>query len=133
MSAEDRSREASSGRRRPTPEPRAAAVTERGAIAAVLRIGLAASMALMAIGLTLAVGQARLRSHPVALGEILPFVERGRPSGFMAAGVVVLVATPVVRVLALAVGFAVERDWRFAAIAVAVALILGLGVVVGRI
>jgi hypothetical protein len=40
---------------------------------AVLTIGLAASMALMAVGLALAVGEGRLRSHPVALGEILPF------------------------------------------------------------
>ncbi|HWO69448.1 MAG TPA: DUF1634 domain-containing protein [Actinomycetota bacterium] len=100
---------------------------------AVLRIGLAASMALMAIGLALAVGEARLRSHPVALAEILPFLAQRRPSGFMAAGVVVLVATPVVRVLALAVGSAMRRDWRLAAIAVAVAVILGLGVAAGRI
>lgn len=131
MSAEGRGPRASTERRAASPEPRAPAA-ERGAIVAVLRIGLAASMALMAVGLALAVGEARLRSHPVALGEILPFLGQGRPTGFMAAAVVVLVATPVVRVLALAVGSAMERDWRFAVVALAVALILGLGVAVGR-
>lgn len=132
MSPEGRERQASSEQPAGTPEPRAAAA-ERGAIVALLRIGLAACMALMAVGLAFAVGEADLRSHSVALGEILPSLARGQPSGFLAAGIVVLVATPLARVLALAVGFAMERDWRFAAVALAVAMILGLGVAAGRV
>jgi uncharacterized membrane protein len=106
--------------------------SERRLVVAVLRAGLALAAALLTAGLALAVGEARLTSHPVALSQILPFLARGRPSGYLAAGVLVLVATPAVRVLVLAAGFARERDWRFAAVALAVAAILGLGVAVGR-
>lgn len=105
---------------------------ERRLVVAILRGGLAVSMALLAVGLVLAVARGRLRVHPVALGDVLPSLAAGRPSGFMAAGILVLLATPAIRVLALAASFAAEGDRRFAAVAAAVALVLALAVAIGR-
>lgn len=99
---------------------------------AILRAGLALSMALLALGLALALAEGRLRARPVALGDVVPLIAAGRPSGFMAAGILVLLATPAIRVLALAARFAAEGDRRFAAVAVAVGLVLAFAVGIGR-
>ncbi len=47
-------------------------------------------------------------------------------------GVTVLALTPALRVLALVVLWARERDWRFVAVALAVVATLSVGVVLGR-
>lgn len=98
----------------------------------LLRAGLVAGCLLMGLGLVLAVFEARLRSHPVALGDLIPFMVAGRPSGFMAAGVLVLVMAPLARVVALAAEFVREGDRRFALVAISVAAILVFGVLAGR-
>jgi uncharacterized membrane protein len=105
---------------------------ERGLVVGILRTGLALSMALLAVGLALAATHGRLRADPVGPGEALASLVAGRPSGFMAVGILVLVATPVVRVLALVASFAREGDRRFAAVAAAVALVLAIAVGIGR-
>jgi uncharacterized membrane protein len=105
----------------------------RRLVGLLLRAGLAAGALFMAIGLVLAISEGRLRSHPVRLGELARFIASGRPSGFMAAGVLVLVAAPLARVAALAATFALERDRRFALVALAVATILAFGIVGARL
>ncbi len=105
----------------------------RGPVALLLRAGLVTGVLLMAIGLVLAIVEGRLASHPVALGDVPRLLLDGRPTGFMAAGIALLVAAPLARVVALAVGFAIEGDRRFALVAVSVALILGLGVLLGSV
>lgn len=66
----------------------------------VLRTGALASTALLAAGLALA-----LVSPPSTLGRTL-----------MSAGLVILIATPVARVVASVIGYAAERDWVFLAL-----------------
>jgi uncharacterized membrane protein len=104
----------------------------RTAVAALLRAGLAAGSLLMVVGIVLAIAKGRLASHPVPVRRIWPWMWSGRPSGFMAAGILVLVATPFLRILALVVAFVLERDWRFVAVALSVAGILALGLALGR-
>jgi len=98
----------------------------------VLRVGITVASALIAIGLVLAVLQGHMVSHPILLGELPGLIAAGRPSGFTGLGVLVLLATPIVRVICLIGGFALDRDWRFAAVAVGVALLLAAGIVLGH-
>lgn len=98
----------------------------------LLRAGLVGGCLLMIIGLLLAVFEARPRPHPVALGDLAQLMVSGRPSGFIAVGVVVLLMAPFARVVALAAAFVKEGDRRFGAVALSVAAILILGVLAGR-
>jgi hypothetical protein len=107
--------------------------TERRVVVILLRSGLAIGAAFMLVGMGLALGEGRLVSHVVPIRKVWPWMLDGRPSGFMAAGVLVLVATPFLRILALVVGFALDRDWRFVAVAVTVGAILALGIALGRV
>jgi uncharacterized membrane protein len=102
-------------------------------VALLLRAGLLVGGLLILVGLVLAVFEGRLRSHPVALGEVAGSLATGRPSAFMAAGILVLVTTPLARVATLAVEFLREGDRRFALVALAVAAILVAGIAAGRI
>jgi uncharacterized membrane protein len=106
---------------------------EREAVVVLLRVGLAASVLLMLIGIGLALGRGHLRAAAVPLRTVWPALRDGRPSGFLAAGVLVLVVTPFLRVLTLIVSFALDRDWRFVWVAVGVAAILALGIALGRV
>jgi uncharacterized membrane protein len=106
---------------------------ERRVVQFLLRAGLTVAAALMALGLFMAVLGGRFTAHPVTFDQVASLLRRGRPSGYMTAGLLVLLATPIARVLALIVGFSIARDWRFVAVATAVAGLLVLGLLVGRI
>ncbi len=99
----------------------------------VLIIGLLASMATMLAGLVLAV----VRHRPLAttapdIGGVWARVEALRPSGFLALGILVLIATPIFRVLGSFVVFSYERDWRYAGITMIVLLVLISSLLLGR-
>jgi len=47
------------------------------------------------------------------------------------AGLMILMLTPVARVLVLAAGYALEGDWAFCGISLAVLLLLGAGILLG--
>ncbi len=106
---------------------------ERTLVVWILRIGLALSTLLMAAGVGMAWVEGRLTTHAVALSQIGSMLTHGRPSAVMEAGILVLLATPVVRVLALVGVFARDRDPRFVAAAATVAALLILGVFLGRV
>jgi uncharacterized membrane protein len=55
-----------------------------------------------------------------------------RPSGFLALGLLVLIATPIFRVIASIFVFIYERDWRFVVITFIVFLIVMISVVFGK-
>lgn len=96
----------------------------------LLRIGLTLATVLMAIGLVVQLASGGRVSIPVRLFDVaasgLPLGER-----LMAIGIVVLAFTPAFRVLALLGLWSRERDYRFAAVAVAVVLTLVLAIVAG--
>jgi uncharacterized membrane protein len=105
---------------------------EERTVGALLRGGLVVSSLLMAAGLGWALASGRIQSHPVSFRSIRHFLAGGHPSGLMALGLFVLVALPVARVLALAVDFARERDWRFLIVALTVFGLLVVAVFVGH-
>jgi len=99
----------------------------------VLIIGLAISSVLMVAGLLLDVWLNRQVPTAVpSISEAISRVLTGRPSGLLALGLLVLIATPIVRVLGAVVAFAYARDWRYAAISLTVLVIVITSVLLGR-
>jgi uncharacterized membrane protein len=102
-------------------------------IRAVLLVGIAVSVALMAIGLVLGVlhGTALPRAMvPVpALPAALANLD---PAAYVSLGLIVLVATPFVRVVGSLVAFAVERDRNYVLVTATVLVVMCLSVLLGR-
>lgn len=64
-----------------------------------------------------------------SLASIWAGVSRGQALAIMQAGLVLLIATPVLRVAATAAIFARQRDWLYVAITLVVLTALGVGLV----
>jgi uncharacterized membrane protein len=99
----------------------------------LLIVGLAISSLLMLTGLALDV--VLRRQIPTAIPNIAEVFARlvaGRPSGFLSLGLLVLIATPIVRVIGSMLTFVYERDWRYAVISTLVLLIVGASLLLGR-
>jgi uncharacterized membrane protein len=92
------------------------------AISAVLRYGSLLSTAVMAIGLALVLwrGQVMPRSGALSLGNLLYSALRLDPAGITEVGILLLLLTPVFRVVVAAVSFGLERDVKY--------LVISLGV-----
>jgi uncharacterized membrane protein len=118
----------------PEPEPGEPARGDLDAVVhRVLIVGLALSSALMlaGVGLELARGTA-LPEAVAGLGQVLPRVLSLRPSGFLTLGLLVLIATPILRVVGSVVAFIYEHDWRFAGITTLVLLVMVVSIVLGK-
>ena len=95
----------------------------------VLRLGVWVSASLMIIGLLLATispsAVVPLSTNP-SLGNLAErmFSTTVDPVTLMFAGLVMLMLTPVLRVMTAIFGFAVERDWRFVVVSSIVMLML---------
>lgn len=99
----------------------------------VLIIGLLISTALMLVGVALALIYGRdLPTAVPDIGEVIRRVIALRPSGFLALGLLALIATPIVRVVGSIGAFLYERDWRYAAITCLVLAVLMVSLLLGR-
>lgn len=98
-----------------------------------LLAGIVLSGSLLAIGLTvnLASGARGVPGPPSALPALLGSAIRGDGVALIDLGLLALIGTPVVRVMVLAVGWLLRRDFRLAAVAGAVLVLLGLGMALG--
>lgn len=96
----------------------------------LLRAGLALSIILMALGFVLKLAAGDQHSVSVRLFELNQSMRTG--DRLMAIGILVLAATPALRVVSLVVLWSWERDWRFVTIALVVMLTLTAAVVVGH-
>jgi uncharacterized membrane protein len=94
--------------------------------------GLVVAVALMAVGLALVPFDGGLPTAVPGLSSVVGACLEGEPAGFLTAGLLALVATPFVRVAGLVVTTVSERDWRFAAIAAAVLVLMWAGVLIGQ-
>ncbi len=100
----------------------------------VLVIGLFVSTATMLTGMVLAVVRHRaLATTAPEIGSVWARVEALRPSGFLALGILILIATPILRVLGSFVVFSYEKDWRYAGITLIVLLVLIASLLIGRV
>ncbi len=98
------------------------------AIAAVLRIGLALSVVLAALAITFD------GAHVLQIGKPGVALDDRAEIALASAtlSLVILAATPALRVLLLGILWARQRDWRFALIALAVAGVLTASVLLGQ-
>ena len=99
----------------------------------VLVVGLAISTALILIGLALDLVQHRQVPTDVpTFRDVFRRTAELRPSGFLTLGLLVLVATPIFRVLGSTFAFIYERDWRYAAITFVVLVVVTLSLLLGQ-
>lgn len=118
------------------------------AISNILRIGVTASLVVLCIGLVLMFihhpsyleSQADLQkltspraAFPHTIKAVVSGIAAGHGQAVIALGLIMLIATPIVRVGASIVGFAVERDRAFVVITSLVLLILLASFFLGRV
>lgn len=119
-----------------TPEERQAAREQRDLneiVHGVLIVGLVVSATLMIVGVALDL----LRHHelPTAVpnvGEVFRRVVALRPSGFLALGLLTLIATPILRVIGSIGAFLYEHDLRYAGITTLVLLVMITSILLGQ-
>jgi uncharacterized membrane protein len=92
-------------------------------IAWVLKFGSYSSALLMAAGLVLALFRPAAAVH-YRLADLGHHLLRLDPTAVMQAGIAMLLATPVVRIVVAIIGFARERDYRYVWISSGVLLIV---------
>ena len=130
-----------------TPERVARTATVQRLISTVLRVGVLTSMALVVVGTLITfLAHPRYATHdsalhhlehspaafPHSLSGVIDGVAAGRGPAIVLLGLIVLVATPVVRVAISIVIFSIERDRKFVAITAFVLLMLLASFALGR-
>lgn len=87
--------------------------------------GVILSSALLILGLIIALaGGNGLPDSVPPIPQVIPLALAFDPAGLLALGLLVLIATPILRVAGSIIGFMVERDWRYALITFVVFLIV---------
>ncbi len=103
------------------------------AIHRMLILGLVVSTAAMLAGLALsAMNHSPLPTRIIPFAQIFSGLKTGAPASFLSLGMLLLIATPVLRVIGSIAEFIIQRDWRYACVTLMVLLILIISVVVGR-
>jgi uncharacterized membrane protein len=117
---------------RPPAEDHAMSPVE-GTIRRVLLAGIVVSVALMASGLVLGllVGAALPRGV-VPLADLPRLLAELQPAAFLSLGLIVLIATPFVRVAGSLVAFAREHDRRYVVLTSVVLAVMCLSVLIGK-
>ena len=103
-----------------------------GAIHQLLVVGVILSSILMLTGFIMElVINRRVPEQVPDLNQVITLALALQPSGILALGLLVLIATPILRVAASVIGYLYERDWRFAVITFIVLMIVIFSITVG--
>jgi uncharacterized membrane protein YfcA/uncharacterized membrane protein len=108
-------------------------------ISYVLRCGVLISAAVILTGVVLFYARPKPASsatliYPHSLSAIIPAVASGSPEGVITLGLLILLATPIIRVAVSIVAFALECDWLYVGITTLVlALLLASVLVLGSV
>ncbi len=98
----------------------------------LLVVGLAVSTALMLVGLALEVWlQRELPTVVPSIRDVFARTLQLRPSGFLSLGLLVLIFTPIMRVIGSIVAFIYERDLLFVLITCLVLIVVTLSFILG--
>lgn len=101
-------------------------------ISRVLRTGVLTCLVLVVVGfILLAIHPAGAMHMVLPLREIFPAMLHGQGTAFIDLGILVLLATPLARVIITGIGFAWQREWPFALISLVVLLILMASIIIG--
>jgi uncharacterized membrane protein len=102
-------------------------------VSRVLGIGIGAAVVLMVAGLVLGLASGEgMPDHTASLADLPGGLGEGDPAAYVSLGLLVLVATPFVRVGGSVVAFARERDRRYTLATAVVLAVMCLGVVLGK-
>jgi uncharacterized membrane protein len=102
------------------------------AISRVLIVGLLTALALLAVGVVLTIARPHVPiPHSTSIRSVPSQLAALAPGGFYELGLLVLIATPFARVVALLIAFARRRQWLFAGISFLVMVMLIVGAVLG--
>lgn len=98
----------------------------------VLLVGMILSVGVMILGLImLAVSDASWEAVPLSLGEIFRGLMEGNPIAMIDLGILLLIATPLTRVVAALIAFALNRETKFVGVAILILVVVGVAVVLG--
>jgi uncharacterized membrane protein len=102
-------------------------------VSRVLATGIVISVTLMVAGLILGLlDKEGMPSHVVPLADLPALLGHLDPAAYLSLGLIVLIATPFVRVAGSIVAFARERDLRYVLITAIVLAVMCLSVVLGK-
>lgn len=96
----------------------------------VLLVGVVASMTLIGAGLVLSIFSDGQSDDWVELGSLWDSIMQGNPIALVELGLLVLIATPLLRILTALVLFTAERDYRFILISLVVLGMVSLAVLI---
>ncbi len=103
------------------------------AVHPILVVGLGISTALLLVGIALELlSGGSLPTVTLAPGVALAAALHVRPSGFISLGLLVLMATPILRVMGSVLVFMVERDWLYMGVTLFVLAVMVVSIIVGR-
>ena len=103
-------------------------------VSRVLSIGIGAAVALLLSGLVIGVVSGEgMPTDVVSLPGLLPGLKEPDAAAYLSLGLLVLIATPFVRVAGSIVAFARERDRRYVLVTAVVLAVMCLGVVLGKV
>jgi uncharacterized membrane protein len=114
-----------------TPECRPAGGRLSRVLSRMMLAGLALAIVLMIAGAVLAAVRGSSVQSSTSITDLPKLLANGDPSGLLDLGLLVLLATPFARVVALVIAFASRREWLFAGISLVVIAILALSAFLG--
>ena len=98
----------------------------------ILGAGITVSVAFMAVGLILGlVDKEGIPTHVVSFADLPSLLRAFDPAAYLSLGLLLLIATPFVRVAGSIVAFALQRDRRYVLVTAVVLAVMCLSVVVG--
>lgn len=101
-------------------------------VSRVLAVGLATAILLLLTGAVMALaGRGPSPSTMTSVTDLPRALGALEPGGFLDLGLLVLLATPVARVLALAAGFARAKSWFFCGVSILVLVLLAVSAYLG--
>jgi len=99
----------------------------------VLTAGIVVTVALLVAGLVLSIVKGQgLPARIVHLGDLPSLLADLDPAAYLSLGIVVLIATPFVRVAGTIVAFARQRDRRYVLVTAVVLVVMCASVLLGR-
>jgi uncharacterized membrane protein len=104
-----------------------------GIVHNLLGIGLILSILMMVVGIILQLlSGGHLPTVMILPSQMIASLLAFQPTGFLSLGLLLLIATPVVRVVASVIIYASNRDWRYTLVTLTVLVIITLSVLIGK-
>lgn len=98
----------------------------------VLLLGMFLSVTVMMIGIIMfALSEGTWDAVPLSLTQILEGILQGNPIAVIDLGILLLIATPLTRVVAALVVFTINKETRFVLVAVIVLAVVGIAIAIG--